>query len=74
MVFITGCSRGIGYELYTAFHEQDCRVFETVRDLQKFAGLPEAVGKIEMDVTGEKIVRIGGGGLDLVDGDNSREC
>jgi 1-acylglycerone phosphate reductase len=52
VVLITGCSRGgIGYELCHAFHLKGHKVFATARDLRKLDGLPDDVGRLQMDVT-----------------------
>lgn len=60
VVLITGCSGGgIGYELCLAFHAQQYKVFATARDLQKLEGLPDEVGRIQMDVTDEASIKKG---------------
>jgi 1-acylglycerone phosphate reductase len=52
IVLITGCSKGgIGYELCLAFHGKGHKVFATARDLKKLDGLPEDIGRLQMDVT-----------------------
>ena len=57
VVLITGCSKGgIGYELCLAFHSKGYKVFATARNLDKLDGLPEDVGKVQMDVTDESSV------------------
>lgn len=57
VVLITGCSKGgIGYELCLAFHAKGYKVFATARNLEKLDGLPNNVGKVQMDVTDESSV------------------
>lgn len=51
VAFITGCSKGgIGYELCRAFVSEGFKVFATARNLQKLDGLPDSVGRVQMDV------------------------
>jgi len=60
VVLITGCSGGgIGYELCLAFHAQNHKVFATAREVQKLVGLPDDVGRIQMDVTDEASIQEG---------------
>src|SRR5271170_5700499 len=57
VVLVTGCSKGgIGYEICMAFHHKGHNVFATARDLEKLEGLPDDVGKVQMDVTEEKSI------------------
>jgi 1-acylglycerone phosphate reductase len=51
VAFITGSSKGgIGYELCRAFTSEGFKVFATARNLQKLDGLPDSVGRVQMDV------------------------
>ena len=60
VVLITGCNGGgIGYELCLAFHAQNHKVFATAREVQKLVGLPDDVGRIQMDVTDEASIQEG---------------
>jgi hypothetical protein len=57
VVLITGCSKGgIGFELCRDFHLKGHKVFATARDVGKLDGLPEDIGRLQMDVTSTESV------------------
>ena len=59
-VLITGCSTGIGKALAEEFHQQDCNVIATARNLDSLSDLKDkGMDTYSLDVTDEKAVDLG---------------